>query len=329
MQREAEIKVFPGSTGKKMTESICRHLDIAPGRAETMTFSDGNTFVRVLETVRDKDIYLIQPIALKPNDELVEIMFWIDAFRRANANSVTVIMPYFGYAKGDKKDEPRVSIRARVCADAIEACGADRLVTMDLHSAQIQGFFRIPVDHLYAMPALAKQIGGLTLRRPVVVSPDVGFAKQARRYAALLKTPVAIGNKARQEHDEKAQIMELIGDVAERDAIIVDDFTVSCGTLADIAQTLKDRGAKRIVACVSHLLLSEAGLARLEQSPIELLLATDTVENPRATQSEKIRIVGVGPMFAETIRRIHYRLSVSELFEKGDWQCPTETSPED
>lgn len=233
MQREAEIKVFAGSTGKAMAASICRHLGTPLGRSETMTFSDGNTFVRVLETVRDKDIYLVQPVALRPNDELVEIMFWIDAFRRANANSVSVIMPYFGYAKGDKKDEPRVSIRARVCADVIETCGADRVVTMDLHSAQIQGFFRIPVDHLFAMPVLCQQLQRFNLNRPVVVSPDVGFAKQARQFAALLKTPVAIGDKNREDHNERAKIMELIGDVTGRDTIIVDDFTVSCGTLVD------------------------------------------------------------------------------------------------
>lgn len=314
MERDAKIKVFAGSTGKKIVEGICRHLATSAGCSETLTFSDGNTFVRILETVRDKDIYLVQPVALRPNDELVEIMFWIDAFKRANANSVTVVIPYFGYAKGDKKDEPRVSIRARVCADAIEAAGADRVVTMDLHSAQIQVFFRIPVDHLYAMPVLCRQVKQLNLNRPVVVSPDVGFAKQARKYAALLKTHVAIGDKSRDDHDENARVNELIGDVSGSDTVIVDDFTVSCGTLVDMARLLKKRGANRIVACVSHMLLSEAGLAKLEDSPIEILIATDTVDNPRAALSTRIVTASVAPLFAETIRRIHYRLSVSELF---------------
>lgn len=243
------IKIFAGSTGGSFAKKMCKYLGTDLGKSEVIHFSDGNIFVRIQETVRDHDVYLIQPIGLDPNNELVEILFWIDAFKRASASSITVIVPYFGYAKGDKKDEPRVSIRARVCADCIETAGADRVITMDLHSPQVQGFFRIPMDHLYSLPMLCEVVKGMGLSENlVVVSPDAGFAKTARKYADYLGTPVAIGDKTRVAHDEKAEILELIGDVDGKDCMIVDDFTISGGTLADIAKVLKAKGAKRILA---------------------------------------------------------------------------------
>lgn len=315
MHRDAEIKVFAGSTSREFAASICSHLGTNLGKSETIIFSEGNTFVRALETVRDKDIYLVQSIGLRPNDEFVEILFWIDAFKRANANSVTLVMPYFGYAKGDKKDEPRVSIRARVCADAIETTGADRVVTMDLHSPQIQGFFKIPVDHLYALPVLCREIEALGLQDFVVVSPDAGFAKQARLFASRLGTSVAIGDKTRAGHDENAEVLDIIGDVSGKDAVIVDDFSISGGTLTDMAEVLKCRGAKRIIAVVTHNLLTAKGIAKLEHSDIEKFIVTDTVSNPNANASAKVLTASVAPLFAETIKRIHYRESVSELFD--------------
>ena len=202
-QPRGEIKVFAGSSGREFAKRVCEYIGVSLGKSEVITFSEGNTFVRVGETVRDKDVYLVQSIGLRPNDEFVEILFWMDAFKRASANSVTAIMPYFGYAKGDKKDEPRVSIRARVCADAIEQAGADRVVTMDLHSPQIQGFFKRPVDHLFALPVLCEYIKALNLDNLVVVSPDTGFAKSARKYASTLNVSVAIGDKIRRGHDER------------------------------------------------------------------------------------------------------------------------------
>jgi ribose-phosphate pyrophosphokinase len=316
MHRDAEIKIFAGSASQDFALSICNLLGTNLGKSETITFSEGNTFVRALETVRGKDIYLIQSIGLRPNDEFVEILFWIDAFKRANANSVTVVMPYFGYAKGDKKDEPRVSIRARVCADAIEVCGADRVVTMDLHSPQIQGFFKVPVDHLYALPVLCRELEKLDIPNSVVVSPDAGFAKQARLFASRLGAPVAIGDKTRPNHDEKAEVLEIIGEVRSKNAIIVDDFSISCGTLADLAKGLKLRGVNRIIACVSHNLLSSKGVGTLEDSEIEKLIVTDTVANPNTGKCAKIITASAAPLLAETLKRIHYRESVSELF---DW----------
>lgn len=316
MNRSSEIKVFAGSTGKDFGRRICNYLGSEIGKSKVITFSEGNTYVKVEETVRDKDVYLIQSIGLHPNDEFAEILFWIDAFKRASAHSITVIMPYFSYAKGDKKDEPRVSIRGRVCSECIETTGADRVVTMDLHSPQIQGFFKIPVDHLLALPILCEYIKSLKIDDLVVVSPDSGFAKEARKYARYLEVPVAIGDKERYGHDEKAKIIEIIGEIEGKNALIVDDFSISGGTLIDLAKELKKRGAKRIIACLSHILLNDEAVKRIEKSDIEMIISTDSVYNPYVVDSARIRIISVAPLFAETIRRIHDRESVSPLFDE-------------
>ncbi|KAB3527601.1 ribose-phosphate diphosphokinase [Alkaliphilus serpentinus] len=312
--QNGEIKIFAGSSGRLFAERMCNYMGTQLGISQVITFSEGNTYVKAGETVRDKDVYLVQPIGLKPNDEFVEILFWMDAFKRASANSVTAIIPYFSYAKADKKDEPRVSIRARVCAESIELAGADRVVTMDLHSPQVQGFFKKPVDHLFALPLICEYIKSLQLEDIIVVSPDAGFAKQARKYADYLKTSVAIGDKTRKEHNEKAEILEIIGDVAGKNTIIVDDFSLSGGTLVDLARALKDKGAKKIIACLSHNLLSKEGIEKIENSPIEELVATDSVYNPLISTSNKIKTLSVAPLFAEAIMRIHRRESVSPLF---------------
>src|SRR5436189_4632844 len=225
--------VFAGTASPHLTAAICRELGVAVGAGEVIRFSEGTLFVRVLENVRGRSVYVVQSTIFPMNANFMELLFWIDAFSRASAESVTVVVPYFSYAKGDKKDEPRVSIRARVCADAIEAAGADRVVTLDLHAPQIQGFFRIPVDDLYAIPYLCDAIQRMNLAEPVVVAPDAGFAKRARRYAHRLDAPLAIADKVRKGHDETAVLVEIIGDVHGRDAVIVDDFTISAATLAE------------------------------------------------------------------------------------------------
>lgn len=314
MQRTEGVKIFAGSTGRNFAERICRYLGISLGESEVIKFSDGNLFVRVGETVRNKDVYLVQSIGLNPNDELVEILFWMDAFKRASASSVTAIIPYFGYAKGDKKDEPRVSIRARVCAECIELAGADRVVTMDLHSPQVQGFFKKPVDHLLALPVLCEYTKSLHLEDLIIVSPDAGFAKQARKYASYLGLSVAIGDKERKGHDEKAEVLEIIGQVEGKNALIVDDFTTSGGTLADLAWELKKRGVKKVFACLSHILLNRAGVETIVNSPIEWVVATDSVDNHYISGCNRIKIVSVAPLFAEAVLRIHNRDSVSPLF---------------
>lgn len=312
---ETGIKIFAGSSSTIFTGMICKHLDVEIGKSYSKRFPEGNTFVKVEEKVRDKDVYIVQTIGLHPNDEFMELVFWIDAFKRASASSVTAILPFFSYAKGDKKDEPRVSIRARVCADCLEITGVDRIITMDLHSPQIQGFFKKPVDHLYGMGILCDYIKSRNIDNMVVVSPDIGFAKSARNYANKLDVSVAIGDKSRTGHDEKAQILEIIGDVKGKNAMIVDDFTISCGTLIDTARALKEKGAERIFACVTHGLLGENGLKCLEDSPIEELITTDTVENPVAQNHPKVTVVSVSRLFAQAISIIHNRESLSQLFD--------------
>src|SRR3984885_13645649 len=226
-----ELKVFAGSSGKGLAHTLCEYLRMEQATSEVHVFSEGNVFVRVLENVRGRDVFIVQGTDFPVNDNFVELLFWIDAFKRASATQVTAVIPYFSYAKGDKKDEPRVSIRARVCADCIEAAGADRVLTMDLHSPQIQGFFKVPVDHLYAMPVLAEYFRRKQIPNLVVASPDVGFGKQAYRFAKLMETSVVIANKVRHEHDESAEVLDIIGAVEGKNVLIVDDFTISGGTL--------------------------------------------------------------------------------------------------
>jgi ribose-phosphate pyrophosphokinase len=244
----------------------------------------------------------------------MELLFWIDALKRASAENVTAVMPFFSYAKGDKKDEPRVSIRARVCADAIEAAGADRVVTMDLHAPQIQGFFRIPVDDLYALPVLVEAVQRRGLEDLVVVAPDAGFAKKARRYQRALGTGIAIADKERSAHDESAEVLELIGHVEGKTALLVDDFTISGGTLASAAELLMQRGAREVYALVSHGVFAEGSMERIEASPIRSVITTDSIETQPVEFSERIEVVSVAPLFGEAIRRIHERESISVLF---------------
>ena len=311
---DSEMLVFGGSGSPRLTEQICRYLDIPVGKSETMQFSEGNLFVRILENVRGRHVYIVQSTAYPADDSFMELLFWIDAFKRSSAQSITVVMPYFSYAKGDKKDEPRVSIRARVCADAIEVAGADRVVTMDLHAAQIQGFFRVPVDDLYALPVLCDAVIQKNLDDLIVISPDTGFAKQARKYATYLGTALAIGDKERTAHDEKAEILEIIGDVDGKTALVVDDFTISGCTLVDIACKLKERGAREILVAISHGVFSEGSMEKIEQSPISKLIVTDSVETQPVTFIDKIEVISVAPLFGEAIKRIHHHESISVLF---------------
>jgi len=308
------MMVFSGSGSRKLTARICDYLRITPGKNETLHFSDGNTFVRILENVRGRRVYLVQSTVFPANDNFMELLFWIDAFMRAGTESVTVIIPYFSYAKGDKKDEPRVSIRARVCADAIEIAGANRVVTMDLHAPQIQGFFHLPVDNLYALPVLVDRISAEELKDMVIVSPDVGFAKQARRYASSLGVNLAIADKERMAHDEKAAILQIIGDVEGKTAVVIDDFTISGGTLASVSVKLMEQGAREVYAAVTHGVLSKGSVEKIDASPIKKLLITDTVENQPVQFSDKIEVVSVAPLFGEAIKRIHNRESISEMF---------------
>lgn len=310
-----EPMVFSGSGSPALAKDIADHVGVPLGDSEVIRFSEGNLFVRINENVRGRNVYVVQSTAYHANDNFMELLFWLDAFKRASAQSVTAIVPYFSYAKGDKKDEPRVSIRARVCADAIEASGADRLVTLDLHAPQIQGFFRIPVDDLYALPVLCKAIRAKNLTNVVVVSPDAGFAKKARLYATALGARLAIADKERAQHDETPEIVELIGDVQGQTALVVDDFSISAGTLCEVADVLMARGAEAVHVALSHGVFAAGAIDRIERSPITSVLMTDSVEPQPETSGSKVEVVSVAPLFAEAIKRIHSRESISVLFK--------------
>jgi ribose-phosphate pyrophosphokinase len=309
-----ELKVFAGSASKSLGRAICNHLGIDLAQSETHVFSEGNVFVRVLENVRGRDVFVVQGTDYPVNDNFVELLFWIDAFKRASATQVTAVIPFFSYAKGDKKDEPRVSIRARVCADCIEAAGADRVLTMDLHSPQIQGFFKIPVDHLYAMPVLVDYFRRKEIPDLVLASPDVGFGKQAYKFAEMVHAPVVFGNKVRRRHDEQAEMLDIVGDVRGKNVLIVDDFIISGGTLVEMAVACKERGARDIYACASHGVLSKGSAAKFARSPIKELVLTDTLEYRFEPLPSCCRVISVANLFADAIISIHRRESVSRLF---------------
>ena len=310
-----ELKIFSGSASHSLGRAICEQIGIEPARSETMTFSEGNVFVRVLENVRGRDVFIVQGTEYPVNDNFMELLFWIDAFKRASATQVTAVIPFFSYAKGDKKDEPRVSIRARVCADCIEAAGADRVLTMDLHSAQLHGFFSIPVDHLYATPILTEYFRKKQIPDLVVASPDVGFGKQANRFAKMMDAPVVYGNKSRKFHNERAEVLNVVGEVNGKNVLIVDDFTISGGTLIEMALACKERGAKDIYACVTHGVFSKGSAAKIAKSPIKELVITDTIGYRFEELAPSCKVVSVASMFAEAILSIHRRESVSRLFE--------------
>ncbi len=310
-----DFVLLAGSANPRLAQAIAAYLDHPLCEGETHRFSEGNLMVRVPENVRGRDVFLIQGTAFPANDNFVELLFWIDALKRASATSVTVVIPYFSYAKGDKKDEPRVSIRARVCADCIESAGADRVITMDLHAPQVQGFFKVPVDDLYAVPVLCEAVQAKALPNLVVVSPDAGFAKKAKLYARRLGAPLAIADKERADHSEAANVVDLIGEVEGRTALLVDDFTISAGTLVDAARVLKEKGAATVYAAVSHGLLTPKAVERLDGSHIERLFMTDSVETQPVDLPARIEVVSVAGLFGEAIRRIARRESISVLFE--------------
>lgn len=311
---QGDLAVLAGSANSLLAQSIANHLGVRITPCHAHVFSEGNVFVRIKENVRGKDCYIVQGCHYPVNDNFMELLFWIDALKRASAQSVTAVIPFFSYAQGDKKDEPRVSIRARVCADAIEAAGATRVLTMDLHSPQIQGFFRVPVDHLYGRAVLCDHVMRLGLKNLVVCSPDVGFAKGASMFAKQLGVPVVIGNKHRADHSETVEIVEVIGEVAGRNVLLVDDLTITARSLIEMARVLKKRGALDVYAAVTHSVLSKGAGPRLAESEITKLFVTDTIEYAFDPLPANVEVVSVAPLFAQAIRSIHDRTSISMLF---------------
>jgi len=311
---QGDLAILPGSGNPLLSQAIANELGVSLVPCRAHTFSEGNVFVQIKENVRGRDVYVVQGVQKPVNDNFMELLFWIDALKRASAQAVTAVIPFFSYAQGDKKDEPRVSIRARVCADALEAAGADRVLTMDLHSPQIQGFFGIPVDHLDGRAVLTRHIRDLGLENLVICSPDVGFAKNAVAFGKDLGCPTVIGSKVRTDHSETVEIHEIIGDVRDRNVVLVDDFTITGRTLITMADALIENGAKDIYAAVSHAVLSKGAAQRIAESRIKRMFLTDTIESFEDPLPDNIEQVTVAPLFAQAIRSIHERTSVSQLF---------------
>jgi ribose-phosphate pyrophosphokinase len=311
------LKVFAGSSHPELAREVCQCLGIGLGGSRVVRFSNENLKVAVEENVREHDVFVLQTSAPPLSENIVELLILLDALKHASARRVTVVLPYFPYARSDKKDEPRISITARLMADLLETAGADRVLTIDLHSPQIQGFFSMPADQLTAVPLLCEELrrGGLVeLANTVVVAADVGEAKDAGRFAKRLELPIAIIDKRRVGDDEKAVPYAVIGDVRGKDCLLVDDEIATGGTIFNATEFLLRSGARRVSAAVVHPVLSGRAIERLNASPLDRLLVTNTIPIPPEKQSPKIQALSVAPLIAEAITRIHDGRSVSELF---------------
>jgi ribose-phosphate pyrophosphokinase len=309
------LTIFGGSSNRELTEAICRYVDIPPARCEVTKFSDGESYVEVGENVRSVNCFVVQPTCSPVNHNLMELLIMIDALKRASAGSIIAVMPYFGYGRQDRKVKPRTPISAKLVANLITAAGADRMLAIDLHAGQIQGFFDIPVDHLYAMPVFIDALrprfaGGGT----VVVSPDAGGVERARAYSKRLDAGLAIIDK-RRSAPNVSEVMHLIGDVKGKDAVIVDDMIDTAGTLVQAARAVMDAGAKAVYASATHAVLSGPALQRIEDSPLAEVLVTDTIPlGEAAKQCKKIRVLSVARLLGEAVKRIHHGDSISSLF---------------
>ena len=305
------MKVLSGTAHPTLANAICHNLGLPPCEQTLTTFPDGETFVQIHENIRGRDVYIVQPTCPPTNQNLMELLIMVDAVRRASAKRITAVLPFFGYARQDRKDRPRVPITAKLVANLMVAAGIDRVLTMDLHAGQIQGFFDIPVDHLSAAPVLMKAVKERVGEDLVVVSPDVGGIKMTHAFAKVLKAPMAIVAKNRVSADE-VQALSVIGEVEGRNVLLVDDLTETAGTLTAAAGLLQKHGAKNIYAAVSHGVLGDKGRERLKNSPIIELFATNSV--PQA-KGEKVTTLDISPLLSEAIKRIHNDESVTSLFD--------------
>jgi ribose-phosphate pyrophosphokinase len=309
----SSLKVFAGSANLPLAEEICDYLGIPLGKVKLKRFSDGEVSFQILENVRGQDVFVIQPTGPPPAETLVELLVMIDAFKRASAKRITAVIPYYGYARQERKDKPRVPISAKLVADLLSAVGTHRLLTVDLHADQIQGFFNIPVDHLYATPVMIDYLRTLDLDHLTVVSPDSGGVERARFYAKYLKANLAIIDKRRVAENE-AEIMNIVGDVAGRDVIIVDDLVDTGGTLVNATREMRKKGALRLFAAATHGVLSGSAVGRIEASEFESLLVTNTLYLGEEKRIPKIKILSIAELLGEAIQSIHDETSVSRLF---------------
>jgi ribose-phosphate pyrophosphokinase len=307
------VKIFSGTSNSPLAEAIAGYIGIELGNSTVNAFPDGETFVKIEENVRGEDVFLVQSTSPPTNHHLMEMFIMMDALRRASAFRVTAVIPFYGYARQDRKDQPRVPITAKLVANLLVAAGANRILTMDLHAQQIQGFFDIPVDHLYAAPVMYDYLKKKQLPELVVVSPDIGGLKMAHAYSQVLEAGLAIVAKRRKSATE-VESMTVIGEIRGKTALMVDDLTETAGTLTSAAALLRRKGARKVYACVSHAILNDLGVQRLRKSCIDELITTDSVQRP-AIDGVKITTLSVAGLLGEAIKRIHSNSSVTSLFE--------------
>jgi len=308
------VKICAGRSNRALAEAICKSIDVPLGRVLLRDFPNGETFARIEENVRGEDTYIVQSTCPPVNQNMMDLFIMIDALRRASASRITAVLPFYGYARQDRKDQPRVPISAKLVANLLVSAGANRVLTVDLHAQQIQGFFDIPVDHLYAAPVMFEYLKTMDLGEQIaVVSPDVGGIKMAHAYSQLLHADLAIVAKRRMS-DTEIETVSVIGKVRDKTVVLVDDLTETAGTLVSAAKILRRRGAKRIIAVVSHAVLNDLGIKRLRKSNIDELITTDTVPRP-PIEGVKLTTCSVAGLLGEAIKRIHTNSSVTSLFE--------------
>ena len=310
-----ELKVFTGNAHPSLAKAVTEYLGIPLGRSEVFQFTNENIFVRILENVRQRDTFIIQPLCSPVNNNLVELLIMIDALKRASAGRITAVVPYYGYGRTDKKDQPRVPITARLVADLLTTAGANRLLTVDLHAAQIQGFFSIPVDELTALYILGNYFAERDFDDLVVVATDIGIVKRARDLAAKLNAPLAIVEKRRVGNDDQAETLNIIGEVQGKVALTVDDEIDTAGSLVGVASALKEHGVKEVYACCTHPIFSGSATQRIASSLAKEVVVTDTVPVKDGKKLDKIKVLSIAPLLGEAISRIHTGKSIGALFE--------------
>jgi ribose-phosphate pyrophosphokinase len=310
-----ELKVFTGNAHPALAKAVAEYLKIPQGECEVFTFSNENIFVRILENVRQRDTFVIQPFCSPVNNNLVELLIMLDALKRASAGRITAVVPYYGYGRTDKKDQPRVPITARLVADLLTVAGANRILTVDLHAAQIQGFFNIPVDELTGLKLFINYFKKKRFKDLVVVATDIGITKRARDLAAGLGASLAIMEKRRIGNVDKAETMNVIGEVADKVALTVDDEIDTGGSLVSVVETLEKRGVKEIYACCTHPIFSGAAISRIASSPIKEVVVTDTVPVNSDKKLDKVTVLPIAPLLGEAIHRIHTGMSIGAMFQ--------------
>ncbi len=309
------LKIFSGSCNPALAASIAESLGVPLGKADLGRFADDEVSFQILENIRGADVFVVQPTPPPVNENLMELLIMIDAFKRASASRITAVMPYYGYGRQDRKDKPRVPISAKLVADLLSTAGTSRAITMDLHVGQIQGFFNVPVDHLFAAPVMLEYVSSLDLKKLVIVSPDAGGVERARAYAKRLKVPLAVMDKRRSEASNEVEKIYVIGEVDGATALIVDDIVDSAGTLVKAADALLDAGAARVLACCTHPVLSGKAVKRVSESNIEELIVSDSIPlSPEKKNQSKIKVLSVASLLGKAIRSVHDEASVSSLF---------------